>query len=201
MNLDVFNDITDDIHDGAIKEYYDNRTLILDNDITGDLLRDIILHILLWNKDDENIPVGKRHKIKIFIDSDGGSVFAANNLINVIECSETPIVGVAFSVAASAASSILVACDERYAFKHSTILLHDGSVMVQNSGNKARQTMDFLDKVDSVVKDTILKHTKITEEEYEANKKDEQFMFADEAKEKGIIDYIIGVDCTLNEIL
>ena len=155
----------------------------------------------VWNKDDENIPVGKRHKIKIFIDSDGGSVFAANNLINVIECSETPIVGVAFSVAASAASSILVACNERYAFKHSTILLHDGSVMVQNSGNKARQTMDFLDKVDSVVKDTILKHTTITEEEYEANKKDEQFMFADEAKEKGIIDYIIGVDCTLNEIL
>ena len=130
-----------------------------------------------------------------------GNVPIDVNLIDVIENSKTPVIGIAFSVAASAASSILIACKERYGFKHSVVLIHDGSVFVGNSGNKAKQTMAFLDRVDEINKELILARTKITEEEFEANKEKEQYMFANEAKEKGIIDGIIGIDIDLDDIL
>ena len=101
----------------------------------------------------------------------------------------------------TSSSSILIACKERYGFKHSVVLIHDGSVFVGNSGNKAKQTMAFLDTVDEINKELILARTKITEEEFEANKEKEQYMFANEAKEKGIIDGIIGIDIDLDDIL
>lgn len=181
--------------------FYGGRTLVLDDEITPDILQDIVIHILQWNKDDKDIPCDKREKIKLLIDSDGGSAISAINLIDVIENSKTPVIGIAFSVAASAASSILIACKERYGFKHSVVLIHDGSVFVGNSGNKAKQTMAFLDRVDEINKELILARTKITEEEFEANKEKEQYMFANEAKEKGIIDGIIGIDIDLDDIL
>lgn len=196
--LSVFND--NEFNKEVLSLFYGGRIIVLDKDVTPDILQDIVIHILQWNKDDKYIPKDKREKIKLIIDSDGGSAISAINLIDVIVNSKTPVIGIAFSVAASAASSILIACQERYAFKHSIVLIHDGSVFVGNSGNKAKQTMAFLDRVDDINKELIITRTKITEEEFEANKEKEQYMFADEAKEKGIIDGIIGVDVDLDSI-
>lgn len=196
--LSVFND--NEFNKEVLSLFYGGRIIVLDKDVTPDILQDIVIHILQWNKDDKYIPKDKREKIKLIIDSDGGSAISAINLIDVIVNSKTPVIGIAFSVAASAASSILIACQERYAFKHSIVLIHDGSVFVGNSGNKAKQTMAFLDRVDDINKELIITRTKITEEEFEANKEKEQYMFADEAKEKGIIDGIIGIDVDLDSI-
>lgn len=196
--LSVFND--NEFNKEVLSLFYGGRIIVLDKDVTPDILQDIVIHILQWNKDDKYIPKDKREKIKLIIDSDGGSAISAINLIDVIVNSKTPVIGIAFSVAASAASSILIACQERYAFKHSIVLIHDGSVFVGNSGNKAKQTMAFLDRVDNINKELIITRTKITEEEFEANKEKEQYMFADEAKEKGIIDGIIGIDVDLDSI-
>ena len=193
--------IIDEIYQTTMKEYYSDRTLIINDVITDTVLEDCVLHILLWNKDDKDLPVDKRQPIKLFIDSDGGSVLAANNLINVIECSITPVYGYAFSIAASAACSILIACHKRYAFKHSTLLLHDGSLSVSQTSSKARDTMRYFDKIDEITRQLIVGKTKITDQEYEDNKDREQYFFASDAKEKGIIDFIIGVDCDLEEIL
>lgn len=197
----VLGKFNSEINDDAVKEFYDDRILILDDMITDDILRDCILHILLWNKDDRDIPIDKRRPIRIYLDSDGGSVFAAHNLIEVIQYSTTPVYGIAFSVAASAACSILIGCDKRYCFPHSMTLLHDGQINLgPGTTNKQKDTMKFMNRVDDMVRDFIISKTNITEEEYETNKDREQYFFAEEAKEKGIVDYIIGVDCGLDEI-
>ena len=196
--LSLFKD--NEFNDEVASLLYNDRIIVLDKDIDPDILQDIVLHIVQWNRDDKDLPKEKRRKIRLIIDSDGGSTIAANNLIDVMQVSKTPIIGIAFSIAASAASSILIACDERYAFKHTVVLLHDGSIAIGATGNKAKQTMAFLDRVDEVDKELVLSKTNITEEEFEANKEKEQYMFADEAKEKGIIDGIIGVDVDLDSI-
>ena len=41
----------------------------------------------------------------------------------------------------------------------------------------------------------------MTPEEYDSKFRVEWYMFADEAKEKGFTDYIIGVDCDIDEIV
>lgn len=196
--LSLFKD--NEFNDEVASLLYNDRIIVLDKDIDPDILQDIVLHIVQWNRDDKDLPKEKRRKIRLIIDSDGGSTIAANNLIDVMQVSKTPIIGIAFSIAASAASSILIACDERYAFKHTVVLLHDGSIAIGATGNKAKQTMAFLERVDEVDKELVLSKTNITEEEFEANKEKEQYLFAEEAKEKGIIDGIIGVDVDLDSI-
>ena len=204
--MDILSEVigrsSNEIYDETVREYYDNRTLIINDTITDGILEDAILHILIWNKDDKDLPEDKRKPIWLFIDSDGGSVFAAHNLIEVIENSKTPIYGVAFSVAASAACSILIGCKKRYAFPHTMTLIHDGQLALGvGTTNKQKDTMKFMDRVDNMVREFIIEHTNITEEEYEDNKDREQYFFAEQAKEKGIIDFIIGIDCSLDDIL
>ena len=191
----------DDLYVNAIKEYYDNRVIVLNSGISDDVLDDVILHILLWNKDDRDVPIQKRRPIFIYLDSEGGNCFSANSLIDVISASQTPVYAVGFSIVASAAFSVYIACDKRYAFNHTVFLIHDGTKAVSNSGSKARDFMDFLDRMDELDKELILRRTNISNDDYEQKKRDEQFFFAEEAKDKGIVDSIIGVDCDLDEVL
>lgn len=188
------------IYEETIRYYLNDRKIILNDDITSDILENVILHILKWNKEDKDLPVDKRKRIMIFISSDGGEVIAGNSLISVIKASETPIVGVVFSSAASMASSILISCHERIAFETSVVLLHDGTQGVCSSGNKAKDVMKFYDKLDQLQKELVVSRTKITDEDFEENKDRERYFLAPEAKEKGIIDKIIGIDVGMSYI-
>jgi ATP-dependent Clp protease protease subunit len=192
---------TDDLRDEVIKEFYDDRVLVINGDISDYLLEDVILHILRFNAEDKDIPPEKRHRILIICDSEGGSVFTANNLIDVIKCSKTPVYALGMSIVASAALSIFINCHKRYSFKYTTFLQHDGSKSVNSSGSKARDFMNFLDRLDELDKRRTLEATNITEEEYDKAVRDEQFFFSNEAKTKGVVDYIVGEDCDLDDIL
>ena len=180
---------------------YNDRIIIIDKELDTVLLRDVVLHIVQWNKEDMDIPKDKRRPIKLIIDSEGGNVICTLNLIDAIRSSITPVYGVAFSLAASAAAYVLIACEKRFAFEHSTILLHDGTQAVYHTANKAKDTMRYYDRLDDIVKKLVVSNTNIPEGEYEDNKDREQYFFAEEAKAKGIIDYIINVDIPLDEVL
>ena len=51
------------------------------------------------------------------------------------------------------------------------------------------------------IRDFVLDNSKLTGEEYDSKLRIEWYMFNDEAKEKGFVDYIIGEDCELGEII
>ena len=198
--MDFLSIKNDEINQETRLSLYDDRYLVLQGEINDDVMNDIVLHILLWNKRDQDVLPEKRVPIKILISSEGGSMFCANNLCDVILASNTPIYGIVFDIAASAASSVLIACHKRYGFKNSVVLMHEGKKMVYDSSAKAQQTMDFLAKMDIVDKQLVIERTNVTEEQYELDKEKEQYMFANEAKEKGIIDGIIGIDVDLDSI-
>lgn len=189
-----------DIYDETIKEYLNDRKIIINRDIDQNILEDVILHILKWNKEDKDIPAEKRKKIFLYLSSDGGEVISGNSLISVIKNSTTPIVGVVFSLAASMASSIYIACHERIAFETSVILIHDGTQGVYSSANKAKDVMKFYEKLDNLNKSLIVSRTNISNEEFEENKDRERYFLASEAKEKGIVDKIIGIDVDLSYV-
>ena len=60
--------------------------------------------------------------------------------------------------------------------------------------------MKFYEKLDNVNKNLVITRTNITEEEFEDNKDRERYFLAEEAKEKGIIDKIIGIDVDMSYI-
>ena len=198
--LPIQNNTNEDFYGEIIRENLDNRILVFNDQVDENVIENYVLRILKWNREDENIPVSCRKRIMLYIDCPGGETITGLNFVDVIRQSETPIVGVAFSLAASMGYHIFIACHERIAFKNTVLLQHDGELIVQNSSSKAKDTMQFFDKMDKRLKEHVLSCTKMTEEFYDKIYDQEYWIFADDAKELGIVDKIIGQDCSLNEI-
>ena len=62
----------DDIYTEIIKNNLNDRRIVINQEITDDLLENVCLMILKWNTEDKNLPVDKRKKIFIYVNSDGG---------------------------------------------------------------------------------------------------------------------------------
>lgn len=191
----------DSAYDELYREYLDNRTLFLNNEIDENIIEDYIMYILKWNKEDMNLPRESRKPIKLFISSPGGNVFDSNIFVDVIESSKTPIIGIALDIVASASFHIYIACNERIAFSDSAFLIHDGEIAVENSRKKAKDTMAFFDEGDIRLKNHILRHTNIDEEFYESIYESEFWYYAQRGKELGVVHKIVGEDVDLDYIL
>lgn len=184
-----------------VRSYLNNRTIIVNDVIDQFILENATLHILEYNRQDKDIPKEKRKPIWLFIQSPGGVVMAGMNLVDVIEASETPVYTVCFSNCSSMAFHLFISGHKRYAFKNSILLNHDGEVNVNNSGSKARDTMEFFNSLEDRIKNHVIKSTNITSEFYDSIYEKEYYMYADEkGKELGCVDYIIGEDVSLNDI-
>lgn len=189
------------LYEETIRSFLDKRILIFNSEVNDDVLENYILHILKWNKEDENIPVEKRNKIKIYISTPGGSTFSAWSMIDVIENSKTPIVGVCFDMCASAGFYIYIACHERVAFKNSAILEHDGDIAIENSSKKAKDVMAFFETMDDRLKEHVLKHTKMDSDFYDSIYETEFWFFSERGKELGVVDKIVGIDVDIEYII
>lgn len=191
----------EDFYGEIIRENLENRILIFNDEVDENIVENYILRILKWNREDKNLPIENRIPIKIYINCPGGSTFDGLNFVDVIIQSKTPVIGIAFSLAASMGYHIFIACHERVAFKDSILLQHDGELVIQNSSSKAKDTVKFFNSMDRRLKDHVLNHTKMTEEYYDKIYDQEYWIFADEAKDLGMVDKIIGEDCDLDDII
>ena len=133
--------------------------------------------------------------------SNGGEVDAGFELIDVILQSKTPVYVLNLGYQYSMGFLIGLAGHKRFATKNAKFLMHDGTDFIINSGAKAQDQMEFNKRMSKRVKEYILSRSKITSEEYDSKLRVEWYMFADEAKEKGFCDYIIGEDCSLDDIV
>lgn len=178
-----------------------NRVIFFNQDIDDRLIEDVIEWIIQWNTEDLVIPKKNRNPITLFINSYGGSVYSANVLIDVIRASETPIRVVGLGFVASSAYLVYLAADERYCFKNTIFLQHDGQIGVESTTAKARDTVDFYGSMEDRIKDYIIGSTNMDESVYDSNYSREMYMYADKAKELGIVHKIIGEDIALKQVL
>ena len=63
----IMGDTQNSTWDELYKEFLDNRMLVLNNEIDENVIEDYVMYIIKWNKDDIDIPVEKRRKIRFFI--------------------------------------------------------------------------------------------------------------------------------------
>lgn len=193
----------DDIYTEIVKKNLNDRRIIINTGIGDDLLEMVCMYILQWNREDKQngIPVDKRKPIWIILNSPGGDKISGMMLLDTINSSITPVKCVIMSLAASMASYIPMVSSTTYAFPASVICLHDGEVGVVQTTRKASDTMNFIKACDEKLDDIVLNNTKITEDYLNDIADREYYIFADQGKELGIVDYIIGLDCDLDEIL
>lgn len=185
-------------YDMLVKEDLDNRVMLINEQITDLIVDEQVMCILRWNAEDKNLPIDKRQPITIYINSEGGSSFDGQALIDVMLASKTKIRTVGIGMVASMAYLIFLAGHERIAFPNTCLLQHEGETSVGGVTSKARDTMQFFDDMEDRTKKYILSRTSITEEKYEASYKKEWWMYAQEAREYKIVDKIIGEDCDID---
>lgn len=177
------------------------RKLFLHTDISQDTVEDAIRHIMQINCEDKGIDREMRKPIILYIASNGGDVDAGFALIDVILSSRTPIYVINQGYQYSMGFLIGLAGHKRFSMPHAKFLMHDGSQFIYNSGAKAQDQMEFNKRQEDRIKQYVLSRTKITSEMYDSQMRKEWYMFADEAKELGVTDYIIGEDCSINDIV
>ncbi len=177
------------------------RKLFLNTDINQYSVQEFVKHILQINRVDFGIDPDKRLPILLYVNSNGGDVDAGFALIDAIQNSKTPVYTVNIGFQYSMGFLIGIAGHKRFATKNAKFLMHDGSNFIYNSGAKAQDQMEFHKKVEARVKDYILTMSNLAEEEYDKNLRVEWYMFADEAKQKGFVDMIIGEDCDIDAIV
>ncbi len=191
----------DELLDELMQIQHDNRILVINQEIDDFMVEDCMLHILAWNRDDKDILPERRAPIKIYLNSQGGDVMIAATLISLIKESQTPVWGVNIGLAASSAYQIFIACHKRISLKNGIFLQHDGSVSVSTSGSKARNTMDFFDSLDELFKNNVIDNTNMDSDFYDDVYQKEFWFMATKAKELGVVDQIVGEDCSLDDIL
>lgn len=177
------------------------RKLFLNVDVEQVSVSDIVKHIMQYNKEDKGIDPKDRQPILLYVTSNGGEVDSGFELIDIIQNSKTPVYTINLGYQYSMGFLIGLAGHKRFATQNAKFLMHDGSNFVYNSGAKAQDQMEFQKKVEERVKQYILSRSKLTSEEYDSKLRVEWYLFASEAKDKGFVDYIIGEDCDIDEVI
>lgn len=186
-------------YDAFVKEDLDNRILLINEQISDLVVDEQVMAILRWNAEDRLLPVGSRKAITIYINSEGGSSFDGQALIDVMLASKTKVRTVGLGMVASMGYLIYLAGHERVAFPNTSFLMHEGETGVSGlSASKAKETMAFFDDMEERAKRYILEKTSISEATYDKFYKREWWMFSQEAKANGIVDKIIGEDCDID---
>lgn len=177
------------------------RKLFLTANIDQFSIGDITKHIMQHNAEDKGIPTDERKPILLYVASNGGDVDAGFELIDTILASKTPVYTINLGYQYSMGFLIGLAGHKRYAAQNAKFLMHDGSNLIWNSGAKAQDQMEFQKRVEQRIKQYVIARSNVTSEEYDSKLRVEWYLFADEAKEKGFCDHILGVDCELDEIV
>lgn len=177
------------------------RKLFLNTDIDQFSVADIVKHIMQINREDKGVSPEKRQPILLYLTSNGGEVDAGFELIDVILNSKTPVYTINLGYQYSMGFLIGLAGHKRFATRNAKFLMHDGANFIYNSGAKAQDQMEFNKRIEGRIKQYVLSHSKVTEEEYDGNLRVEWYLFADEAKDKGFVDFIVGEDCDIYDIV
>lgn len=171
----------------------EKRTIILNYDVSDDIVERVFLPLKEFEEDDSTEPV------TLILNSSGGSVSDGFFLAHYISKYSKPLNILVPGYACSMAAIILAGGGKnenviRSCFPCSYALIHDGYVALTAQESKtAADIMNFNDKIDEQIKDFIIQNTNITKEEYDSHMRHQWFLYAQDMLEKGLIDKIIGV--------
>jgi ATP-dependent Clp protease, proteolytic subunit ClpP len=137
--------------------------------------------------------LGEVENINLHINSPGGSVFAAVAIANTLKNHKAKVTAYIDGLAASAATIITSACDVVKMPKNALFMIHNPLTWAYGNKQELEKTGILLDKVkDSILETYLAKAKDKTKEELSVLMDEEKWFNAEEAKEYGFIDEIVG---------
>lgn len=187
--------------ESLVMEDVEARKLYINGEINESIMENITYYILKYNAVDKGVPVDERRPILLYINSCGGSCLAGDSCISTILASKTPIYTINIGYNFSMGLSIFLAGSKRYAYPDSSFLMHDGYDGIENVASKVIDYAKFMVARNKRTKNYILSRSNITSKKYDSIFREDWFFFTDEAKDYGFVQYVIGEDCDIDEIL
>lgn len=187
--------------ESLVMEDIGSRNLYINDEIDADTFRHIYYFITRFNAEDAGIEIDERVPIKLHISTQGGSVWDGMGIVSIIQNSVTPVIGICSSYALSMGFYIFLSCDERYATENAFLLRHEGLDGDYGHPSKIKEYLAFSNKLQERLDKIVIRNSNLTARDLQDTERMENYIFADEAKDLGIVDYIIGQDCSLDEIL
>ena len=167
-----------------------NRTFYIDYEIDEDYslveLAKIIIQMNIEEKDVET-----PEPIRLFIHSYGGDIEQSLFFCDLVKASRIPIITIGMGVAMSAGFLIFLSGKKRYAFSHTSMLVHSGSAAFQGTAKQIEEAQKNYKKQIEQMKSYILDNTVIDEKTFNKNRNKDWYLSSDELLKYGIIDEII----------
>lgn len=179
-----------DIYDLNYYNRLSRREIFLNNYVDDECV-DYAYQIIQWNREDKDIPIEQRKKIKIFLHTSGGDVTAMNALISAIQLSKTPCMTIGLGKIFSAGAMLLLAAKERLLLSNSRVMIHKGSSGIISDVNKIIDYSKYLEKDNEACKQYILENTKMTNKKYKEVEDKDWYLFPSECVDLGIATGII----------
>lgn len=167
-----------------------NRTFYIDYEIDESYslveLSKIIIQMNIEEKDIEN-----PEPIRLFIHSYGGDIEQSLFFCDLVKASRIPIITIGMGVAMSAGFLIFLSGKKRFAFSHTSMLVHSGSSAFQGTAEQIEEAQKNYKKQIEQMKSYILENTNIDEKTFNKNRNKDWYLSSDELLKYGVIDEII----------
>ncbi len=181
--------------DPATYQYFtkllDERTIIFNQEVDERIVERVAIPLLDFEKDASADPV------TLIIATVGGSISDGFVLCNIIDNYKKPLNVIILGYAASMGTIMLAAGAHnpnvtRKCYPFTYALLHAGSTAFSGEALSVQDTLEFNKRIDEKVKQFIISHTKISEDEYTQHERKQWFLDADDMLKYGFVDEIIG---------
>src|SRR5699024_3118072 len=129
--------------------------------------------------------------VELIINSGGGDVFSASEIYTELRSYKGEVNARIVGVAASAATVISSACDKVTMSPTASYMIHKASTIGIGNSDDFKHASDFLDTVDKSIVTAYMDKTGMAQEDLLQMMKDETWLSASDAKEKGFVDEIM----------
>lgn len=130
--------------------------------------------------------------LEIHINSEGGDAYEGTAIYNLLKAAPIRKVGIVDGRCFSAATFILMACDERVMNTGTNLLVHNAWTIAMGNADELRAVADDLDKLMESNRKIFMERCEMSEEDLISLMKAEKLLTPEEALEYGFIDSIGG---------
>lgn len=165
----------------------EERIVFVSGPISPELANVVIAQLLLLQQKDP------KKEIKMYINSPGGSAYAAFAIYDTMQHIKSPLSTIAVGTTASAATALLAAGNKgkRYSLPHSVVHIHQPVGQAGGQATDIEISAKEILRLKSLYADTLARHTGQAKSKILKDIDRDLFMTPPEAKKYGIIDKIL----------
>ena len=133
-------------------------------------------------------------ELTLEINSIGGSVFAGNEIYSLLEGCENPTRAIIQSMAASAASYMIMSCNHISIHLPAQLMIHRASTVAWGNAEDMEQAQQMLTVTDASILDTYCRRCgdRVSREQLQSMMENETYIGAQDALNYGLVDSIVG---------